>query len=158
MQAVTASTKFKRDILQSEIRAHITVPLILTAIFVLSSFVPVIQTIILTLNGGYLASIEDMISSTNANTKSINLLGNLLPTLLLLFWFYNATNKIGQFIAAILAMVFMTAFFYFMTMDDNEEHEPYWLQFLIIALVSGFILTIVAYIKYKRTKEIKNIS
>lgn len=92
-------------------------------------------------------------SSIKVDTKTINLIGNLLPIILFLFWFYNATNQAARIIAAILSMIFMTAFFYFMTMDNNEEKNPYWLQFLIIALVSGGILTRVAYLTYRRTAE-----
>lgn len=150
---MTTSTNLKSDILRHELKAHISIPLILTAFFVLSSFVPFIQIIILTLNGGYLASIDDMMSSTKADKKTINLIGNLLPNLLFLFWFYSATNKAAKIIAAVLSMIFMTAFFHFMTMDDNEEKNPYWLQFLVVAFVSGCILTLVAYLRYRRTAK-----
>lgn len=118
----------------------------------MSSFVPVFQIFILTLNGGYLAIIEELIcSNRSGNIVFVNLTGNLLPIIILLFWFYKETNKAPKIIAASLAMIFMTAFFLFLTMDDNSDHDPYWLQFLMVALVSGFVLTLVAYLRYRRT-------
>lgn len=138
--------------MRPELKAQISIPFVLTCIFAVSSFVPVIQILILTLNGGYLATIKELISPNRSdNSVFINLTGNLLPIIILLFWFYKETNKIPKIIAASLAMSFMTALFLFMTMDDNSEHDPYWLQFLIVAFVSGLVLTLVAYLRYWRT-------
>lgn len=106
------------------------------------------------MNGGYLALIGEKISSPDSDIKTVNLIGNLLPILVLLFWYYRTSNKVGKIISAVFAMIFMTAFLCFMSMGQNETNEPYWLRFLIIALVSGGILTLVTYLSCKRSARI----
>ena len=92
-----------------------------------------------------------MIGYNRYDTKTINLIGNLIPILLFLFWFYKATNQAAKIIAASLAIVFITAFVLFMTIDNNVDSHPYWLQFIVAALISGAVLTITAYLKYEQS-------
>lgn len=119
----------------------------------LYSFMPIIQLIILTINGAYLAIIDKIIGPGKVNIKTINLIGNLMPILIFLFWFYKSRNISKKIISATLSMVFMTALFLFMTTDEKQDTKPYWLNFLIIHFASGMILTLAAYLSYRRSAQ-----
>ena len=133
---------------------QISIPLVLTGIFIASSFIPLIQLLILTFSGGLISLVNKVIGlDKSGNILTANLIVNLLPTVLLLFAFYVATKQSTKIITSALAMVFMTAFIFFLTDGIDKDSNPYFLNFLIIALVSGFALTLVSLIKYWQTKH-----
>lgn len=130
-------------------------PLILTLIFVISSFIPVIQILILTLSGGLISSFERMTGDTNIGEIFFsNLVVNFLPAFVLLIIYWNATHKVIRIFSATISMTFLTAFLYFLTDGIEEDGEPYFLSFLIIAIISGFILTSVSLLKYRLKNEV----
>ncbi|MEJ7768052.1 MAG: hypothetical protein WKF89_09585 [Chitinophagaceae bacterium] len=140
--------------MEPTLRNHLTTPLILTGIFIASSFIPAIQILILTVDGGFIALINKYISSDNTgNIVTANIIANLLPVLILLHVFYRSTMKSTGVIAAVLAMIFMTAFIFFSTGGITEDNEPYFLNFVIVSLISGSILTLVSFLKYLKQNK-----
>ena len=145
--------------MQQDLKHHLTIPFILTAIFVVSAFVPIVQILILTFDGGLLSLINKAVGADNTGSiLTPNIIANLLPTLLLLFVFFKATKQSVKIITATLSMIFMTAFIFFLTDGIGKDSDPYFLDFIIIALISGSILTLVAILKYRQIKQRQALS
>ena len=140
--------------MRQDLKNQLTIPLIMTTIFVVSSFVPLVQILILTFDGGLVSLINKVVGTDNTgNILTANIIANLLPTILLLFLFFKATKQSVKIITSILVMVFMTAFIFFLT--DGKDSDPYFLSFIIVALISGSVLTLVAFLKYKRIRQMQ---
>jgi len=135
------------------LKSEISIPLILTGVFTAFSFIPVIQILILTFDGGLIALANKVVRSDNTGSMAIaNIIVNLLPTLLLLFVYFRTIKQSTKIIAAFLGMIFMTVFIFFLTGGIDEDNNPYFLNFLIIALISGSVLTLISLLRYRRNK------
>ena len=145
--------------MRQDLKNQLTIPLILTIIFVVLSFVPLVQILILTFDGGLVSLINKAVGADNpGNILTANIIANLLPTMILLFLFFKATQKSIKIITATLSMIFMTAFIFFFTDGFNKDSDPYFLNFIIVALISGSILMIVAILKYRLIKQRQTFS
>ena len=138
--------------MNQDLKKELTIPLILTAIFVASSFIPVIQIVILTLDGGLIPLINKIVAADNTGSIwAANIIANLLPSILFLFLFFKAIKLSVKILTASFSMIFMTAFIFFLT--DGIDSDPYFLNFILIALISGSILTFIAIFKYRQIKQ-----
>ena len=128
---------------------QISIPIILSAIFIASSFAPIIQIYILTFDGALVSLINKGVASDNSgNIMTANIIANLLPTIFFLFVFFKATKRSTKIITATLAMIFMTAFIFFLTDGITKDREPYFLNFIIVSIISGTALMLVGVFKY----------
>jgi hypothetical protein len=130
----------------------------LAAIFIASSFFPVIQIYILTFDGAFVSLANKAFGSDNpGNIMTANIVANLLPTIFLLFVFFKATKRSIKIITATLAMIFMTAFIFFITDGLIEDGDPYFLNFIIVSIISGTVLTLVGVFKYFTVQRRKTL-
>lgn len=140
--------------MQQNFKTQLTIPLVLTIIFVVSSFVPIIQFLILTFDGGLISLVNKVVGKDDtANILTANIIVNLLPTALLFIVYFKTTKRGARIITATLSMIFMTAFIFFLTDGIDKDNDPYFLNFLIIALISGSILTLVVILKCSQIKR-----
>lgn len=122
-------------------KRRLLLPLILTAVFVASSFAPILQIYIMTFDGYLVASINKVfLSDKPGQIFTANLLANLPPSLIFLFLVYKTEIKSIRVTAAIFSMAFMNAFILFLIGELNEDSEPYFLIFLIASLISSSVL------------------
>ena len=135
--------------MKEDLKKQIYLPIILTLIFIVSSFIPILQIIILTLDGGLISLASKAIGQDiSENLFKENIIFNLIPTLILLFLFYKSTTHILNITSSALAMIFMTAFFMFLTDGVKYDSDPYFLNFILVAFVCGIILTLITFLKY----------
>lgn len=134
----------------------LTIPLIVTGAFVLSCLMPIIQILLLTLDGGLQALVIKLLFKDNqAKGNAANWLVNLSLSFLFLVLFYKTKTLSGRITFSILALIFIFSFFAFLAIDKygaletNGETDPYFLYFVIVSLASGFILCSTAIIKSK---------
>jgi hypothetical protein len=132
------------------VKRQIKLPLILTVIFIALSFIPIIQILILTFSGGLISTINKTIGNDNSdNLLFANMIVNLLPSIVLLILFYRSRQNVMKIITAVLAMIFMTAFIFFLTDGIYKDSNPYYLNFIVVALISGSVLAIVSFLRYR---------
>ena len=134
-------------------KRQIKLPLILTVVFIALSFIPIIQIIILTFSGGLISTINKAIGRDNSdNLLLANMIVNLLPTIVLLILFYRSRQNARKITTAVLAMIFMTAFIFFFTDGIYKDRDPYYLNFIVVALISGSVLAIVSLLRHRHSR------
>ena len=116
--------------------------LITSAILVLGSFVPVLQVLILTANGAFISIF------TNENTKVI-LLVNGIMSLIMFTLFYFSNMTITKVISVLGLLLFFIPFLFYATEKIISVDKYYFLQFLIIGIVTGVLLMLIEIIKTK---------
>jgi peptidoglycan/LPS O-acetylase OafA/YrhL len=119
-------------------------PLIITGVLMVSAFIPVLQVLILTLNGGFLYLFE-MISKTD--TSSLQYVVNAFCGVLLLILYFLSKKTIARVLTAIGVVFFVLPLLMYSFENTFTEGSPYFLQFMVIGLLTGFILLLVSYFK-----------
>ena len=124
---------------------------IFTLIFILSSFLPIIQIIFLNINGGILSFFEKI---TNFDTMHISLIFNFLFSLVFTILYFQCKSLICKIINSILIAFFFTSFVSFLKIQlfGNEEGNFYYLSFLISAIIVGIVIISIDSIKYSKQK------
>jgi hypothetical protein len=126
--------------------------LITSAILVLSSFMPVIQILILTANGAFLSIF------TGGETKIILLINGILSLLMLALFYFSNTTVTKVFSTIGFLLFFLPLFFYSTENIFTDEtgslrlEKFYFLQFLIAGVVAGILLAVIELIKAKPPK------
>ena len=117
--------------------------LITSAILVVSSFIPVIQILILTANGAFLSLF------TSSDTKTV-LLVNGIASLLMLVLFYFTKTTIAKVFSILGFLFFFLPLFFYSTGDLFTDETGslrlekfYFLQFLIAGVVAGILLAVI---------------
>ncbi len=118
--------------------------LITSAILVLSSFIPVLQVLILTVNGAFVSIF------TSSDSKVI-LLVNGIASLLMFVLFYFSNSTITKVISVLGLLLFFIPFLFYATEKIISTEKYYFLQFLIIGIITGVTLLIIEMIKTKAT-------
>ncbi len=103
------------------------------AILVLSSFVPVLQVLLLTANGAFVSLF------TSADDKII-LIVNGVGSLLMLVLFYLSKSTLAKILSIIGVLLFFVPFLFYATENSISTEKFYFLQFLIIGVITGIIL------------------
>jgi hypothetical protein len=133
--------------MRKDFKTQLRIPLLLTVVFVVSSFAPVMQILILTYDGALIWAFYKVVGADDTgDILAANIAVNLLPTAVLLLAFCKATKQHVKIVTATLSMIFMTAFTFFLT--NGKDSNPYFLKFIVIELISGSILILVAILKY----------
>lgn len=122
--------------------------LIISGVLIISSFVPVLQILILLLNG---AIVSLFIPLLKLNDDIAMFWMNALASLVFLAIFYK-TQRMGQKILFSLAFIlFFLPFLFYSTEHIFRDSEYYFLQFLLTGVVAGGILFLIE--MYKARKE-----
>lgn len=118
--------------------------LITSAILVLSSFIPILQVLILTVNGAFVSIF------TSSDDKTI-LLVNGIASLLMFGLFYFSNNTITKLLSVLgVLLFFFIPLLFYATENIISTEKYYFLQFLIIGIITGVTLLIIEIIKTKR--------
>ena len=126
------------------------IPLIVTGAFVLSCLMPVIQILIMTIDGGLLAIVNKLIFEDKpVKVDATNWIVNFSLSVLFLVLFYKTSSMVGKVTFSMLAFIFLFCFFAFLTGDSYGLTNPYFLYFMLVSLVSGLFLCATAIVKSK---------
>lgn len=140
--------------MQKDLKIQLAIPVILTVIFIASSFLPICQIFILTLDGGLIALVNKSFGSDNTgNYLTENIIVNFLPTIFFLFLFFNTTKQSIKIISATFSIIFMISFIFFLPNILNKDSNPYFLKFMLVSLISGLPVILVAILKYGQVKK-----
>lgn len=113
-------------------------------ILVLSSFIPVLQILLLTANGAFLSLF------TNADNKII-LIVNAVASLLMFILFYFSKTTIAKVFCVLGILLFFIPFLFYTTENVINTDKYYFLQILIIGVVTSILLIITETIQTKAT-------
>lgn len=116
--------------------------LMLTATLTISAFMPVLNILIMLLNGAIL--------SIFADSNSIPIWGNLILSILTLFLFFRSRKSSYSILYGILSVLFLLPFFLYLFENNFSEDAPYFLQSLVGGLLSGLTIMTVEYLKHLR--------
>lgn len=119
--------------------------LIASLALVLSSFVPVIQVLLLTLNGAFLSLF------TNSDNNVI-LLVNGIGSILMFVLFYFSSSLITKLLSLLGVLIFFIPFLFYATEKLISTEKYYFIQFLIIGIITGLFLITIEYISKKATQ------
>lgn len=123
-------------------------PLLVTGVFVLTCFFPVIQILILTFDGGLLAMVNMLLFQDKPErVDAVNWTVNFSFSILFLILFLRTLSVVREVIFSILAFIFLFCFIFFLNGDIFSQSAPYFLPNLIISLVSGLIICATAILK-----------
>jgi hypothetical protein len=115
--------------------------LIVTGVLLISAFMPVLNILIMLLNGAVLSIFGD--------NNSIPIWGNLALSILTLFLFFRSDKNSYSILYGILSVLFLFPFFSYLFENSFSEDAPYFLQSLVGGILTGFILLFVSYLKNK---------
>ncbi len=116
--------------------------LIASIVLVLSSFIPVIQVLILTLNGAF-------VSLFTSSDTGVILLVNGIGSLTMFLLFYFSSRFITKFLSLLGILIFFIPFLFYATEKLISTEKYYFIQFLIIGIVTSIFLTTIEYISKK---------
>ena len=116
--------------------------LIASIVLVLSSFIPVIQVLILTLNGAF-------VSLFTSSDTGVILLVNGIGSLTMFLLFYFSSRFITKFLSLLGILLFFIPFLFYATEKLISTEKYYFIQFLIIGIVTSIFLTTIEYISKK---------
>lgn len=119
--------------------------LIVSIVLVLSSFIPVMQVLILTLNGAFVSLFT---SSDNGVILLVNGIGSLSMFLL----FYFSSSLFTKILSLLGVLMFFIPFLFFATEKLISTEKYYFIQFLIIGIITSLLLISIEYISKKATK------
>lgn len=118
--------------------------LIASIVLVLSSFVPVIQVLLLTLNGTFLSLF------TNSDSKVI-LLVNGIGSILMFVLFFFSSSLLSKILSLLGVLMFFIPFLFYATEKLISTEKYYFIQFLIIGIITSLFLIAIEYITKKAT-------
>jgi hypothetical protein len=119
--------------------------LIASIVLVLSSFIPVIQVLILTLNGA-------LVSLFTSSDNSVILLVNVIGSLTMFLLFYLSSSFITKFLSLLGILIFFIPFLFYATEKLISTEKYYFIQFLIIGFITSVLLITIEYISKKSTQ------
>ena len=122
---------------------HLKLALLITAFLVVSSLVPVLQILILNFNGGVIYLFESLFGNDTFMNYKLNVI-----LFLLFIVVYILSKDIFFRILSILGFIlFFLPFLFYLTVDYFTDEDIYFLQFMIIGLITGGMLMIFSIIK-----------
>ncbi len=120
--------------------------LIISLIFILSSFFPIIQIFLMYANGALIATVNKTLFGENLDKILItNWIVNFSLSLFFLILYFYAMTKSSKITYSIFFFLFSSSLICFLAYDycGVEDPKPYFLYFLISSIVAGIILNIV---------------
>ncbi len=132
-----------------ELRRLIKLPLIITGVLIFSAFVPVLQVFVLVLNAGFLYPFEMI---TNVEPSFIQPVVNAIFSVLLLTLYYFSSRMIARILTSVGFVFFTLPVLIYPIAEKLSEEGPYFLQFIVVGIMTGAILLIITYLKTKIAK------
>lgn len=121
---------------------HCKISLIIFVLLVFTAFVPVIQVVLMTINGGFLS----LFIKGNSNTP-IYISNSIGALLFLSFYFYSDLSIFKVLNASAFLFFFFPLVSY--ATDGIIPKDPYFLSLCLIGALSGTILLLVDILKFK---------
>lgn len=118
------------------------VSLIAWGVLVLTSFIPVLQVMIMYLNGAIL-------SLFNSENDKVHFIVNSVFTILLLTLFYFSKNILAKVFLALGVILFFLPLLLYATANTINTERYYFLQFLIMGFIVGGVLFLIELLKSK---------
>lgn len=125
-------------------RRRLEIPLIIMGVLVLTSFLPLIQILMMTLNGAIIYPIYT-IADNDDNVSRYILITDSLMSLLGLILFYLSFKMLWRIFSAIFTVLFLLPLM--ILIFEFIETEAYFLQNLVAGFAVGLILLLVALLK-----------
>lgn len=125
------------------------ISLIILFILIFSSFMPILQVVILFLNSGFIGLIGLLINNNNYILHYIlNSIGSII---LLICYFYSLSNVLK----VILGFFFIFFFFPLISLlfENIIPKDPYFFSIILIGLLTGIMLLLSDFIKYFHIKN-----
>ncbi|MEM6817000.1 MAG: hypothetical protein AAF600_21850 [Bacteroidota bacterium] len=126
--------------------AGIRLSLILTGVLIVSAFMPMLNVLILLLNGGIVGTILYFFDDTHLYVTWVN----LVLAIIVLILFYRNKKQLNSIMIGVLTLVFLLPFYMYFLEGNYSEDVPYFLQSLVGGLLTGLTIMIVEYLKYKQ--------
>lgn len=132
-------------------RKSLEIPLIIMGVLVVTSFIPIIQILILTLNGGIMYLFSLLLGSKE-------LVGNLLLgvegfiSLFGLILFYKSIKILWRIFSAVFTVLFLLPLMVYIF--GFIETDMYFVQNLVAGFAVGLILLVVALVKKNPARNI----
>ncbi len=123
---------------------NIVIPLIALSALVLTSFVPVIQILLMHLNGAILYVVGKLIGS---EADAIQYFVNSLFSLIVLVFFYKAKKTIWKIFSVIFSIIFLLPMITYSLYNLFDEDSYYLLPMLLSGLATGIVLIIIGILK-----------
>jgi hypothetical protein len=120
--------------------------LIASTVLVLSSFIPVLQVLILTLNGAFVSLF------TNDGSKII-LIVNSISSVIMFVLFYLSSSITAKLLSLLGVLLFFIPFLFYITENQISTEKYYFIQFLIIGIITGLILIGLEYLRSKKATQ-----
>lgn len=117
--------------------------LITSTVLVLSSFVPVLQILILLLNGAF-------VSLFTADDGKVILLVNGGCSVLMFVLFYLSSNIITKLLSLFGVLLFFIPFLLYTTENQIGTEKIYFIRFLLVGIITSVILIGVECLKNKK--------
>ena len=115
---------------------------ILTGVLALSAFIPILNSLIMTLNGAILFPISDM-------NWAAHIWVNLILAVVMILFFYRSKKQLGSILFGLLTVLFLLPYFLYSFENVFSDNGPYFIQFLIGGFLTGGTLMLVEYFKKK---------
>lgn len=136
--------RFFKNMLNNTFKKRLMLPLLIMGVLVFSSFIPVIQILIMTLNGAviyplYFAAANDEIAS------SYIVIINSIMSIIGLTIFYLSQKKLWEISSAIFTVLFLLPLM--ILVFGFIETDIYFLRDLISGFVVGLVLIAVVFLK-----------
>jgi hypothetical protein len=124
------------------------IPLIFCGVLLITSFIPIVQVILMYWNGGILALTEDLIG---IETLDLAISLNLIFTIVSLFVYFKSKTIGMKILFAVLTMFFingLTVFGFENVFGNSDAHFYAW-QFIAGALLTGLGLFTADFFRHK---------
>jgi hypothetical protein len=128
---------------------NLGIPLILTAFLLVSSFVPVIQILLIYLNTALVYPITRI---AGTDSMAVHYITDGLLAIVTLFSFYYSKKTIWKIISAIGFTLFILPMLVYATEGVFNEEDKYYLRFMLFGIIVGIPLILVGLLKMKKER------
>lgn len=123
----------------------LALPFIITLILIVSSFIPIVQVLVLTLNGGILYAISQPLG---VDSTEIIYSVNIVLSIVFILLFYLSDKLIGRLFSALATIIFLLPLLFYAT-ENLISEEIYFLHFIIVGFIVGVVLIFTTLLKLK---------
>jgi len=130
------------------VNRDLILPVIVTGILAFSSFIPVLQVIILSLNGGFLYLFEQ---GLRIHSPKLPYIINAAFAILFIILYYISEKIAVRILTTIGFVFFALPLLLYASENFIDNESPYFLRFIITGTLIGALLALVSILKSKRT-------
>ncbi len=124
--------------------------LITSTVLVLSSFIPILQILIMYLNS-FIVQPIGKIFGINDNIAIYGL--NSVFSIGMIVLFYFSSSSVQKIFSIIGVIIFLMPLLMYSTTDIISTEKYYFIQFLIIGIITGLILIGLEYLRSKKAAQ-----